>query len=136
MLQRLLAPSARFQVIRIARQGRHAARKRSVTEAAGPVTATGDSSLFRQLVTNLLDNALRFRGPEGSVALRVGRGAGLAMMRVRDTEPGIPPEHLPHVFERFYQADAARGVGRVWTGSEHLPVDRPDARRLDRGHER
>src|SRR5262249_9033559 len=87
-----------------------------VTQVAGPVTVTGDSSRLRQLVTNLLDNALRFTGRGGSVAVRVGRGVGRARIQVRDSGPGIPPEHLPHVFERFYQADTARAAGGCGLG--------------------
>jgi heavy metal sensor kinase len=87
-----------------------------VTEATEPVTVTGDSSRLRQLVTNLLDNALRFTERGGSVAVRVGRSEELAKIQVRDTGRGIPSEHLSHVFERFYQADAARASGGCGLG--------------------
>ena len=72
------------------------------------MTVWGDPSRLRQLVTNLLDNAVRFTDPGGSVTLRVDRNADRAMLRVKDTGIGIPAAHLPHIFERFYQADAAR----------------------------
>ena len=87
-----------------------------VTDTSGPVTVTGDPSRLRQLVTNLLDNAIRFTEPGGSVTLRVDRIADRAMLRVKDTGIGIPAVHLPHIFERFYQADAARSSGGCGLG--------------------
>jgi heavy metal sensor kinase len=87
-----------------------------VTDAPTPVAVTGDSARLRQLVTNLLDNAIRFTGPGGSVTLRVEETGGRALLRVEDTGEGIPAEHLPHVFERFYQANAARTSGGCGLG--------------------
>jgi heavy metal sensor kinase len=79
-----------------------------VTHARSPVTVAGDASRLRQLVTNLLDNAIRFTEPGGSVTLCVDGIADGAMVRVKDTGIGIPAIRLPHIFERFYQADVAR----------------------------
>jgi len=87
-----------------------------VTHTSSPVTVTGDPSRLRQLVTNLLDNAVRFTEPGGSVTLRVDRIADRAMLRVKDSGIGIPAMHLPHIFERFYQADAARSSGACGLG--------------------
>jgi two-component system heavy metal sensor histidine kinase CusS len=84
---------------------------RLAVECSRPVLVAGDPSRLRQLVTNLLDNAIRFTDPGGSVALRVAGVADRAVLRVTDTGTGIPAEHLPHIFERFYQADAARASG-------------------------
>ena len=61
-------------------------------------------------------NAIRFTEPGGTVTLRVDGNAGRAMLRVTDTGVGIRVEHLPHVFERFYQAEAARSSGGVGLG--------------------
>jgi signal transduction histidine kinase len=72
-----------------------------VTYTSSPVTVTGDPSRLRQLVTNLLDNAIRFTEPGGSVTLRVDGIADRAMLRVKNTGIGIPTVHLPHIFERF-----------------------------------
>ena len=72
------------------------------------VTVLGDSSRLRQLVTNLVDNAIKFTGAGGTVTLRVERDEERARLLVSDTGMGIPVEHLPHVFERFYQASPAR----------------------------
>ncbi len=62
-------------------------------------------------MTNLLDNAIRFTEPGGSVTLRVDAIKDWATLRVKDTGIGIPAVHVPHIFERFYQADVARSSG-------------------------
>jgi heavy metal sensor kinase len=87
-----------------------------VTDTKSPVPVTGDPSRLRQLVTNLLDNAIRFTEQGGSVTLRVNAIADRAVLRVKDTGIGIPAMHLPHIFERFYQVDAARSSGACGLG--------------------
>jgi two-component system OmpR family sensor kinase/two-component system sensor histidine kinase BaeS len=64
-----------------------------------------------QIVGNLLDNALKHTPKDGRVTVRVRLAGGRAALRVEDTGPGIPPEHLPHIFDRFYRADVARARG-------------------------
>jgi len=65
-----------------------------------------------QILGNLLDNALRHTPRGGSVTVRVHEPAGgLLAVEVADTGEGIPPQHLPHIFERFYRVDAARARG-------------------------
>ena len=81
---------------------------RILVEAEGPLTVQGDPQRLRQLVTNLLDNALRFTEPGGFVSARVESDGDSARLSVRDSGIGIPDVHLPHVFERFYQVDPAR----------------------------
>jgi heavy metal sensor kinase len=76
-----------------------------------PVPMVGDLSLLRQLVTNLLDNAIKFTEVGGSVTIRVDRSENEAHLMVADTGIGIPPDRVAHVFERFYQADPARSSG-------------------------
>lgn len=61
-----------------------------------------------QIILNLLTNALEHTPPGGSVTLKTGTDAGRATMTVTDTGPGIASEHLAHLFERFYRADASR----------------------------
>jgi len=80
-------------------------------ECDSPVSVVGDPARLRQLVTNLVDNAIKFTEPGGSVTLRVEEAGGDARLVVEDTGVGIAPGHLPHVFERFYQADSARSLG-------------------------
>lgn len=84
---------------------------RLVEEDAGPVIVPGDPSRLRQLITNLVDNAIRFTEPGGLVTVRVEGTGERAGLRVSDTGIGVPEEHLPHIFERFYQADVARTTG-------------------------
>ena len=57
---------------------------------------------------NLLDNAIKFTREGGQVVLRVSHEAGRARLDVRDTGIGMPSDVMPHVFERFFQADPAR----------------------------
>jgi len=65
---------------------------------------------------NLADNALRYTQPGGVVTLDLAQRAGSAVLRVRDTGPGIPPEHLPRIFERFYRGDEPRSRNAGGTG--------------------
>jgi heavy metal sensor kinase len=81
---------------------------RLVAEGTGLLMVAGDASRLRQLVTNLVDNAVRFTGPGGNVTLSVDGAPDWATLRVTDTGIGIPAERLPHIFERFSQADPAR----------------------------
>lgn len=68
----------------------------------------GDRAKLRQLFLNLLDNAVKYTPAGGTVILSVKVAGGEAVVTVRDTGMGIPPEHLPHIFERFYRVDKAR----------------------------
>ncbi|MBI3977728.1 MAG: HAMP domain-containing histidine kinase [Chloroflexi bacterium] len=77
---------------------------------AGLVVA-GDPDRLRQLLTNLLDNALKFTPPGGSIQLRVAREEALAVLAVADTGPGIPPEYLPRIFDRYYRVQPTGGNG-------------------------
>ena len=80
-------------------------------DARGRLAVLGDPSRLRQLATNLVDNAIKFTEPGGAVAVRVETSEGRATLEVSDTGGGIPPDRLPHIFERFYQADPARSSG-------------------------
>jgi two-component system sensor histidine kinase MprB len=70
-----------------------------------PALVHGEPERLGRAVRNLLDNAAKWSPPQGTVEVRVRGGA----LSVRDHGPGIPPEDLPHVFERFYRARDARG---------------------------
>src|SRR5207248_9619386 len=65
---------------------------------------------------NLLDNAIKHTPAGGEVEVRVESRGGAAVVTVRDTGEGIPPEHLPHVFDRFYRVDGVRSRERGGTG--------------------
>jgi two-component system sensor histidine kinase BaeS len=67
-----------------------------------------DPQRLAQVLANLLDNALRHTPPRGRVDVAATADAAHLMITVTDTGDGIPAEHLPHVFERFYRVDAAR----------------------------
>jgi len=67
----------------------------------------GDPSRLQQVVWNLLNNAIKFAPAGGRVHVRLERGDSAAIVTVCDSGPGIPPEFLPHAFERFRQADAS-----------------------------
>jgi heavy metal sensor kinase len=75
----------------------------------GPdATLQADEDLMLQLLLNLLDNAAKHTPAGGSVAVAWAAENGRVDISVRDSGPGIPTEHLAHVFERFYRADQAR----------------------------
>jgi signal transduction histidine kinase len=74
----------------------------------GPLSVSGDHERLVQVVWNLLSNAVKFTPAHGHVDVRVGRGDGGVVLAVRDDGEGIPAEFLPHVFERFRQADGSR----------------------------
>jgi signal transduction histidine kinase len=85
--------------------------------APEPVTIEADADRMRQLLLALLDNAIRHTPPSGQVVVEIAPlpGSG-AILRVRDSGEGIAPEHLPHIFERFYRADGARARATGGTG--------------------
>lgn len=87
---------------------------RAVTlDAPEPVVISGDVGLLRQALANLVTNAVRHTPAGTPIAVSVRREAGVACVRVRDHGGGLDDEALAHVFDRFWQADAAR----VGTGS-------------------
>jgi heavy metal sensor kinase len=100
-------------------QVRPAAQQRDVELALAPgppVTLRADEDLLLQLFLNLLDNAIKYTPSGGRVTAGWSTDNSRVELWVRDTGAGIGPEHLPHVFDRFYRADKARsraegGVG-------------------------
>ncbi len=89
------------------------------TEAAPDTPAIrGDAARLEQALQNVAANAIRHTPPGGRVALDARRHEdGRVRITVTDTGPGIPPEHLPHVFDRFYKVDASRAGTTVPSGS-------------------
>jgi heavy metal sensor kinase len=81
-----------------------------------PVLVEGDRSRLKQIVVNLLDNAIKYTPAKGAIQLRVASANGHAILEVADNGPGIPPDALPHVFERFYRVDQARSTNSESAG--------------------
>ena len=79
--------------------------KLDVTIEERPLSVFGDETRLHQVIWNLLSNAIKFTPDNGSVRLELSCLESRAMLRVTDTGRGISPEFLPHVFERFRQAD-------------------------------
>lgn len=75
-----------------------------------------DAERVHQVLFNLLDNAVRFTPPGGCVSVSATRRDGAIDVTVADTGPGIPAEHLPRVFERFYRVDTSRSRDAGGTG--------------------
>ncbi|MHB8483371.1 MAG: sensor histidine kinase [Nitrospiria bacterium] len=81
----------------------------SVTiDAPQPVFVMGDAARLKQVIVNLLDNAIKYTMAGGAITFFVQVKSSKAILRVRDNGMGISPEALPHVFERFYRADRVR----------------------------
>ena len=68
----------------------------------------GDPARLKQVVVNLLDNAIKYTPEKGAIQLRVKAVNGHVILEVEDTGVGIPREALPHIFERFYRVDHSR----------------------------
>lgn len=77
-----------------------------IEASAEPWYVRGDAATLSRAVVNLLDNAVKFSPPGGTVTVRLGGGE----LTVRDEGPGIPPEDLPYVFDRFWRSPSARGL--------------------------
>lgn len=81
----------------------------TLTEEVTPgISIQGDEAQLRRLVVILLDNAVKYAGENGAVTVRLSRVQDRPQLSVHNTGPAIPPEHLCHLFERFYRSDAAR----------------------------
>jgi heavy metal sensor kinase len=76
----------------------------------------GDAQWLKQALINLLDNALRYTPPGGAVTVRLRAVGEEVAVAVEDTGHGIEPDHLPHLFERFYRTDWARAKDSGGTG--------------------
>jgi heavy metal sensor kinase len=86
------------------------------SETNGPVLVSGDNLGLRQVFFNVLDNAIKYTPPSGDVRIELSQRDGEVVVTIRDTGIGIPGEHLPHVFDRFYRVDKARSRAEGGTG--------------------
>jgi signal transduction histidine kinase len=84
---------------------------------SGPAPTSGDPVLLAQAVSNLIDNALKYSPPGGSVSVDAVRGEGDAVeIAVADNGPGVADSEKPRLVERFYRGDASRGTPGVGLG--------------------
>lgn len=73
------------------------------------ISVRGDRHRLRQLLLNLADNAVKYNQPQGRVTMNLRRVSGAAEFVIANTGPGVPPESLPRIFDRFYRGDPAHG---------------------------
>jgi two-component system phosphate regulon sensor histidine kinase PhoR len=96
------------------------ARERNVTLRLElppePVKVAGDRDELLRLMENLVENAIKYGRQDGEVVIEVTDGAAEASVAVRDDGPGIAPEHLPRLTERFYRVDTAASREAGGTG--------------------
>jgi two-component system, OmpR family, phosphate regulon sensor histidine kinase PhoR len=95
---------------------RAAGQKVELDIAADSASVNSDPEALRQIFTNLFDNALRHTPSGGRIRLATERAGGVTIVRVTDTGSGIPAEHLPRIFERFYRVDPGRSRQEGGTG--------------------
>lgn len=115
-------------------------RARIQVESAGPSpTLLADPDCIERVIVNLTTNALKYSPAESAVIIRIEQSEDEVVISVTDQGAGIPPEHLPHIFERFYRVTGGKGVaeaeglglglyiarliveahgGRIWADSE------------------
>lgn len=79
------------------------------THILSEVAIEGDMDLLIRLFLNLLDNAIKYTPSRGDVVVTIYKTADEAVVTVGDSGPGVPAEHLPHLFERFYRVEGDRG---------------------------
>lgn len=98
----------------------HAAEARRITlthVAHSAPTVVSDPDRLLRILNNLVDNAIKYTPEQGQVSIESAAAPdGAALLRVRDNGPGIAPEHLKRIFERFYRVDAARSRELGGTG--------------------
>jgi signal transduction histidine kinase len=106
---------------RVADRHRPALMGRGVTLTTSVEVGTpliwGDADRLEQALQNVAANAIRHTPENGTVNLRAEPAGDMVRITVSDSGPGIPPDHLPHIFDRFYKADAARAGTVVPSGS-------------------
>jgi signal transduction histidine kinase len=110
------------------------AREKGIEFKLAPLedlSVEGDRVKLEQLFLNLLENAIRYTPGGGSISASIVREGKAAVVAIKDTGIGIPEEHLPHLFERFYRVDKARSraEGGAGLGLGHLQTYRSSSPR-------
>jgi heavy metal sensor kinase len=72
------------------------------------ILVSGDKNRLKQLLLNLTENAIKYNEPQGRVTISLSRNNGCASLQISNTGPGIPPEKIGRVFDRFFRVDEAR----------------------------
>ncbi|AUD02226.1 sensor histidine kinase [Spirosoma pollinicola] len=85
-------------------------------EHPGPVWVKADSQRITQVMTNLIENAVKYGNENGHVQVNLDDDKKHIVVSIRDNGPGIPPEHLSRIFERFYRVEKSRSKDRGGTG--------------------
>ncbi len=107
------AVDAAAQVISTLRTKRHA----FVNAVAGDAKVYADRKALSQILVNLIENAAKYCPPESRIEVSADERDGMRRILVRDNGPGIPPQDLPRIFERFYRGDKSRNAaGEPGTG--------------------
>jgi two-component system phosphate regulon sensor histidine kinase PhoR len=100
------------------------ARHLTVASGDGRAVVLGDRDRLAQVLTNLIDNAIKFTGERGNVEVGWAEADGSVVITVRDDGRGIPAQDVPHVFDRFYKAGRTRsgsgGSGLGLAISRHI----------------
>jgi heavy metal sensor kinase len=97
-------------------EGAAAAGGVTIDLEGGDAEVAADPVALRRVFMNLVENAVKYNRPGGRVSIRLEDVDGLARVRVADTGPGIPAEHLPKLFHRFYRVDKTRSRERGGAG--------------------
>ncbi len=103
-------------VQQVAAQVEEASERAVPVYGRGPIAVRGDALRLTELFLNLIENAVKYTPSEGEVDVNVEQNGADVRIAVCDTGVGIAPEHLPHIFERFYRADKARSRAEGGTG--------------------
>jgi len=108
-----LEPLRLDEIVREAvEDAQHLAQGREVQvslTACEELSVRGDRHRLRQLLLNLTDNAIKYNRPNGSVTVALRQASDYGELAISNTGPGIPPELLPRVFDRFFRGDASHG---------------------------
>jgi len=86
------------------------------TAATPELVANIDRNRLRQVLANLLDNAIKYTPSGGRIEMRAGREADAVVVKVKDTGAGIPAEELPRIWERLYRGDKSRSTRGLGLG--------------------
>jgi heavy metal sensor kinase len=98
-----------FQEMRVLAEGKVTLKLTEIDE----IMVNGDRDRLKQVFLNLMSNAVQYTPAGGEVTVSMGRENDQAWVLVRDSGPGIPPEDLPHIFERFYRGEKSRSRSKT-----------------------